>query len=143
MMAKGKILKPKQDKGKRIALSASAESATDYSRETPTFCLRYVDPEYCVSLCEKDDKAAFADRVRKLSQVTWNEIIQADRHGFGREKIATSSLKRPIPRHLTEDVTFIALRFSGKKPMVGYQSGRTFHAIWFDRDMSGGVYPHS
>lgn len=141
-MGKGKILKPKLDRGTKFALSASAETPADYNREPPAFCLRYVDPSYCITLCDRDDRAAFAARIRKLSQLTWNDIIQADRHGFGREKIATSSLQRPIPLHLTEDVTFIALRFSGLKPMVGYQSGRIFHAIWFDRDMSG-VYPHS
>jgi hypothetical protein len=140
-MTKGKIRKPKQDKTSKFALSASADKPADHNQEPPAFCLRYVDPEYCISLCEKDDKAAFADRISRLSRMTWNDIIQADRHGFGREKITASSLRRPIPRHLTEDVTFIALRFSGKKPMVGYQSGRVFHAIWFDRDMAG-VYSH-
>lgn len=38
----------------------------------------------------------------------------------------------PIPRHITEDLTFIALRLSDLKPMVGYQRDRTFHIIWFD-----------
>jgi hypothetical protein len=72
--------------------------------------------------------------------MTWNEIIQADRHGFGREKIPQSSIRRPMPPHVTEDVTIVALRFSGKKPMVGYQRDRTFHIIWFD--CSFDLYDH-
>jgi len=79
--------------------------------------------------------------LRLFSQMSWNDIIQADRHKLGREKIETKTLKRPIPRHLTDDVTFIALRYSGMKPMVGYQTGATFHAIWFDRDMKS-IYSH-
>jgi hypothetical protein len=72
--------------------------------------------------------------------MTWNDIIQADRHGFGREKIARKAIRPPIPLHITEDVTFIALRFSGLKPMIGYQQGRTFQILWFDCDFN--VYDH-
>ncbi len=97
-----------------------------------------MDVEYSLTKCGVDDKLAFVERIQKLSQMTWVQIIQADRHGFGREKIA--SVRRPLPRHVTEDVTLIALRFSGLKPMVGYQSGRTFHIIWFDRDYT--LYDH-
>ena len=125
--------KPQANKGRRISLSESSESAkSDYNREPPSFCLRYVDPSYCITNCSVEDRLAFVKRIRKLSQMTWNDIIQADRHGFGREKIDRGAIRRPIPRHITEDVTFIALRFSGLKPMVGYQRDRTFHIIWFD-----------
>lgn len=135
-------LRPELNKGKRFGAGPSVNAREEHGKETPTFCFHYVDPEYCITRCEKDDIVAFADHLRMFSQLTWNDIIQADRHKLGREKIARSSIKRPIPKHLTDDVTFIALRFSGKKPMVGYQSGRTFHAIWFDRNMKG-IYNHS
>jgi hypothetical protein len=135
------IRKPLPKRGNRVGLSPSAEDQIDNNQLSPTFCFHYVDPEYCITCCEKDDIVAFAQHLRKFSQMTWNDIIQADRHKLGREKISRSSIKRPIPKHLTEDVTFIALRFSGLKPMVGYQSGRTFHAIWFDRDMKS-IYSH-
>jgi hypothetical protein len=131
---------PSTNKGTKIALSSSFKAPSNFGNETPTFCLSDVDPEYCITQCDKNDKAAFADRLRKLSQMTWNQIIQADRHGFGREKIDRNALRRPIPKHISEDVTFIALRFSGNKAMVGYQSGRTFHAIWFDRKFT--LYDH-
>ena len=132
--------KAQPTQGKKFSLSKSAETAkVDYNREKPTFCLRYVDPAYCITACNKDDKAAFAERIRQLSTMTWNQIINADRHGFGREKIARDALPTP-PTNVSEDVTFIALRFSGKKPMVGYQQEGTFHIIWFDRDYS--LYNH-
>lgn len=86
-------------------------------------------------------RAAFAKRIRQLSMLTWNEIIQAGRHGFGSEHNDRSSLIPKIPAHVTDDVGFIAIRFSGLKPMAGYQSKGTFHIIWFDRDMKG-VYNH-
>jgi len=133
MGGKGKMIrKPKLDRGGRVSLSSSAENPVDRNREPPSFCLRYIDPDYALARCTDEDKLAFVERIQKLSQMTWLDIIQADRHGFGREKIAQSAIRRPIPKHLTEDVTLIALRFSGLKPMVGYQQDRTFHIIWFD-----------
>jgi len=129
-------------KGKKVGIRDSevASRPINYSQEKPTFCLRYVDSEYCITSCERDDKAAFAERIRQLSKMTWNQIILADRHGFGREKIPVNRLRRPLPRHITEDVTFFALRFSGLKPMVGYQTEGTFHVVWFDRDFT--LYDH-
>jgi len=134
-------LRPQLNKAKRFGAGPSVNARDSYGNEKPTFCLRYVDPDFCITSCDKNDKAAFAQRIRQLSTMTWNEIIQADRHGFGSEHIPRRSLIPRIPSHVTEDVGFIALRFSGLKPMVGYQSQGTFHIIWFDRDMKG-VYNH-
>jgi len=132
--------KPEPNKGKKLDLSKSAETAkVDYNREKPTFCLRYVDPAYCITSCDKDDKASFAERIRQLSTMTWNDIINADRHGFGLETIARDALPK-APANVSEDVRFIALRFSGKKPMVGYRTADMFHVIWFDRDFN--LYDH-
>lgn len=124
--------KPPPNKGSRAALSGSAETRIDHNREKPTFCLRYVDTDYCITRCDRDDKAAFVDKMRRLSTMTWNEILQAGRHAMGFETIARTSIRRPIPPHVTEDVTFIAFRFSGMKPMVGYRKDAMFHIIWFD-----------
>jgi|SRR6185312_4518197 len=134
--------RPPQNKGKKIAPSASAENARiDYNREKPTFCLRFVDPQYCITACDRDDKAAFADKIRRMSGMTWNEIIQSQRHGMGFETIARKAIKRPIPAHITEDVTIIVFRFSGMKPMVGYRDKGMFHIVWFDCAFT--LYDHS
>jgi hypothetical protein len=138
---KSKIKKPPATRGSRVGLSPEAEKETpDYGRKTPIFCLHYVVPAYCITLCSDGDKLAFVKRIRQLSGMTWNEIIQADRHGFGREKIPRDVLHPQIPAHITEDVTLIALRFSGLKPMVGYQRNDVFHIVWFDRDFD--LYDH-
>lgn len=136
------LKKPSPNRGSKLSLSISAQSPRlDYSREKPTFCLRFVDPEYCITACEAADKAAFADKMRRMSQMTWNDLIQAPRHGMGLEKISPSSITRPLPAQVTEDVSLISFRFSGKKPMVGYRQDGTFHILWFDRNFT--LYPHS
>lgn len=75
-----------------------------------------------------------------MSQMTWNELHIAPKHGAGSEKISRTAIKRPIPQHITEDVSLLAFRFDGKKPMVGYRSGPTFHIVWFDRNFI--LYDH-
>ncbi len=128
-----KLGRPRLSKGRSIHLAASVEAArVDYNRERPTFCLRFVDPQYCITRCDRDDKAAFADKIRRMSLMTWNELIQAPRHGMGFETIARKAITRPVPAHITDDVTFVAFRFSGMKPMVGYRTEEMFHIVWFD-----------
>jgi len=51
------------------------------------------------------------------------------------------SIKAPLPASVTEDVTFLVLRFNGKKPMIGYRDGRTFHILLLDHDFT--AYKHS
>ena len=75
-----------------------------------------------------------------LSRMTWQEIYQAPRHGLGAEKIAQSAIRPALPSLLTEDIGLIALRFSGRKPMVGFRDTNVFRLLWLDHDFS--VYDH-
>jgi hypothetical protein len=134
------IQKPTPNKSKHIQLLRRASDKIDYNRVKPTFCLWYIDRLYCISCCDHEEKAGFADTLLQLSQMTWNEIRSAHRHGLGGEKISRDAIKRPIPEHVTDDVTFIAFRFSGKKPMVGYRMKEMFHIVWLDRDFT--LYDH-
>lgn len=135
-----KGLKATKEKGSRFSARTTDQESTE--QQPPYFSLRYVsDNKYCISGCELHDKAAFANTLRKLSQLTWVEIKQQPRHALGFEKISRSSINAGIPPHIKEDVQFIAFRFSGKKPMVGYRDGAVFHIVWFDYDFS--LYDHS
>lgn len=107
---------------------------------SPVFCLHHLADGWRISDCERDDQAAFALTTEKLSHLTWREIRDAHRHGVGTEKISRSALKAPVPADIAEDAQFIALRFSGKKPMVGFRSSRIFHVVWFDSRFS--LYDH-
>lgn len=117
-----------------------AEIRTDYDREKPTFCLRFIDPQYCISKCDRDEKSAFVDKIFRMSQMTWLQLRMADRHGMGSEKLARAAIRRPIPAQISEEVAILAFRFSGLKTMVGYRQGQMFHVVWFDRDFT--LYDH-
>ena len=106
------------------------------------FSFQFLNSKYCISCCSLQDKAALADQLRMLGSKTWAELRQAPRHGIGYEKIARNAIRASFPDHLRkdEDVTFLAFRFSGKKPMVGYRDREVFHIVWLDRDFS--LYDH-
>ncbi|RKZ91860.1 MAG: hypothetical protein DRR19_06015 [Candidatus Parabeggiatoa sp. nov. 1] len=110
--------------------------------EHPIFCFKYLDRNYySLGACTKEEKAAFADTLDRLSQLTWAEISKSHRHGLGYEKIARNSIRATIPTHVKEDVIFIAFRFYGKAPMVGYRTDVIFHILWIYRDFT--LYQHS
>ncbi len=127
------------DTGQKVALARAEEEDAD--RLPPKFSLRYLNQHYCLSRCTKDEKAAFADRVRLLSQKSWAELRMCPRHGLGYETIRRDRIKSGIPCVVTDDVNIIAFRFHGLKPMVGFRSNDgTFYIVWFDRDFS--LYEH-
>lgn len=134
----GKKIQKQRNKGsKRIKSPITPESS---NQKKPVFCLQYLDREYCVTKCEKEDKVAIIGSFYNLSRLTWQQISQSGRHQNGFEKIDRKSIKRPIPSHITPDTTIIAFRYNGKKAMVGYRLDVTFHIVWFDRDFT--LYNH-
>jgi hypothetical protein len=122
--------KPDKERGKLLRLHESQEISPE--QQPPLFSLRHLDKVFCLSVCNKDEKAAFADTLHRLSQLTWSQIRQVDRHKLGYEVIRRECLKSSIPAHLKEDVRFIAFRFCGLAPMVGYREMATFHILWLD-----------
>lgn len=127
-----------KNRGARIQPRESGTGSTDGL--TPIFCLRYLAPPFCVSNCERHEQAAFAQTLKRLSTMTWSQIRNSPRHGLGSEKIGRASIKAPIPAGITDDVDFIAIRFNGKAPMVGFRSNQVLHLVWLDRAFT--LYDH-
>lgn len=99
----------------------------------PKFSLKYLGGQHCLSRCTKDEKAAFADRIHRLSQQTWSQIFQGGRHGGGFEKI-----NEPLswmPDKFSEK-QIIAFRFSGMKAMLGFSDKEIFYILGLDRDFT-------
>jgi len=141
-MAKRKNSKIAQKKGAGGKLIKAPETKDEIPAEQqpPIFSLEYLQRDYCVTACQPQEQAQFAIRLRKLSEISWKQIKAAPRHGLGHEKISQDAIREPIPKHITADVSFLAFRFSGMKPMVGYRSGRIFYVVWLDRDFT--LYDH-
>lgn len=96
--------------------------------------------QYGLDACELREKGDFADALDKRSQLAWNDLQNAPKHGLGAEKIPQNRIQASIPPHVTPDVTFLAFRFSGRKAMVGYRQERLFYVLWLDRNFT--LYDH-
>lgn len=116
--------------GARIKIHDRTAGSTDHLH--PIFCLKNLRRDHCLSKCNKEQKAAFADKLHQLSQVPWIEIRQSHRHKLGSEIIDKDTIKADIPVFITPDVKILAFRFWKKAPMLGYKSGEVFHIIWLD-----------
>lgn len=128
-----KIKSPKTD----IRLDLKTRSS---EKLCPIFSFEYMQKGYSVDDCEKKEKVALISRLYKLSQMSWESIAQAQRHGLGWEKIERYSFYKPIPDLITPDVRLIAFRFCGEAAMVGFRKDRIFHIVWLDRDFT--LYRH-
>lgn len=131
-----RINEPQPNIGARVRSHETRDAGGDL--EKPVFSMQLMPGSHCVDECDASEQAAFARALWKRSQLTWRQLRQAPRDGLGYEKI--ESLNVPLPSGVTDDVSIIAFRFDGKKPMVGYKDGVVFHVLWLDRAFN--VYDH-
>ena len=137
-MAKRKIKPPKADKSSRLTVI----QPPNYDKLPPIFSLeKLVGDKYCFSNLDDTDKKQFAESIFKRKNLSWSDIKKANRHALGFEKISKDSIKGSKPSFITDDMNeFLAFRFNGKKPMVGYRTQNIFYVLWFDLDYT--LYKH-
>lgn len=109
-------------------------------REKPLFSFHFLQKGYCITDCNRDEKARFAETLRKLSQLEWMKLKNSQRHGLGCEKISVGAIKEGVPANIPKRDHFLAFRFDGKKPMVGYRENAVFHVLWLDSKFK--LYKH-
>ncbi|AIL00127.1 hypothetical protein AN459_31440 [Pseudomonas aeruginosa] len=131
-----------RDRGSKSSLLLKERPAPTENPELkpPLFSFEFMQADYCVSECTSDERSQVLSKLRTLSQMSWQQIKQAPRHGLGFEIIGRPSFKAAIPAFVTDDTNLISFRAIGKAPMVGYRDGRVFHILWIDRDFT--VYDH-
>ena len=129
-MGKKNLKQPATQKGR---ISPRVDEEPSPQTLPPHFSFEHLrdNAHFGLSSCDKDQKAALAERLGKLSAMTWAQIKDASRHGLGSEKIARDAIRAPIPPTYKDDY-FLAIRFAGAAPMVGYQDGRAFLVLWLD-----------
>ncbi|MCW2267587.1 hypothetical protein [Pseudomonas sp. JUb96] len=135
-MSRLKGAKPKQSQ----LLKERAEPAENPDLKPPLFSFEYLQKGYCVGDCTNDERGGMLDRIRAISQLSWQQLRQTQRHGLGYEKIERNAIKAAVPDFVTADVSLIAFRAIGKAPMVGFRQGRIFNVLWVDRVFT--LYDH-
>lgn len=138
-MGNKRIKPPLINKGSKISVTEAQLKVLEF--DYPIFCFKHLHPKHNLDQCDKDEKSALVEQLAKLSQLSWVQVQMADRHGLGSEKISRSSIKSSIPASITDDVQdFLAFRFSGKKPFIGFRNQFILHIVYIDKSFS--VYDH-
>src|SRR5260363_122159 len=119
----GKLKPPACKQGKRSRTPQVTPLSTQHMR--PKFSLEYVQKSHCVSRCTQEEKAALLERLHELSQLTWQSIMQAGRHGQGCDTLPRNAISS-IPSCIPEDTNILVFRFNGKAPMVGFRRHEVF-----------------
>jgi hypothetical protein len=132
-------IKNRQDE-KGALFFAHSSGKTTPNQLRPKFSLEYIQSSYGLRECTKEEKAAFIDCLHEMSQLTWQQLHQAERHKQGYEIINRDAINTGIPSYITEDTQILAFRFSDKKPMVGFRRDEVFFVVWLDRDFT--LYKH-
>jgi len=137
-MSSKKITSPSLNQGKNIK---TPENEFWHTIDYPIFCFRHLHRDYCLDQCDQKQKADVLERVVNLSKFRWTDVRLMGRHQLGSEKISRSSIKPSIPSSITQDIEFfLAFRFSGLAPMIGFQNKAVFHIVYIDPGFQ--VYRH-
>jgi hypothetical protein len=108
--------------------------------ERPCFCFQYLHPKYTSAECSDEQKSLLLHALEKYSTLRWVEIRDSPRHGLGSEKIERNAIKPNIPPSIPKEATFLAFRFAGLAPMVGFRENNIFHIVFIDAHFD--VYDH-
>ena len=141
-MAKAK--KRKDTKRNSFIKDITEEHIGGYeSIDYPLFSFKYLQ-EHSIRDC-KDHKFFFdfLIRLRKLSELGWEQIRTSARHSFGMEKIPRESIIPQIPNFITPDVEELhVFRSNGNNTaLVGLQINKIFH-VFFIETKHGDIYKH-
>lgn len=134
-----KKIKKHQPRIQSKLISAPPPININHDNNTPIFSFRYLEDNYSISKCQKEEKIAFVDKMTNISKLKWRDLLLTQRHGLGCEKISRESLSN-IPTKITPDVSFIAFRFCGLASMIGFRDKDIFHIVRFDRNFK--IYKH-
>lgn len=113
-----------------------------YFLNKPCFCFQYLQKgKYHLDSCCGEDKVSLIERLVVLSGLTWLQMHSSHVHAYGVEKINRKQIHVALPSVVTDDISLIAIRFTGNnKPMLGFRSNNIFHILFLDHDFT--LYDH-
>jgi hypothetical protein len=108
---------------------------------TPVSVLfRYVQAgdDYCLSHCEQDDVKATAECLRKLTTMTWQEVLSSGGRSGGKVGLGHTDYEDSVlrgvkrPDQLSEDITLSGIRATQKMRIFGAYHKHVYYVLWFD-----------
>jgi hypothetical protein len=134
------MAKPKNQatqKGGRIKTHPDKDSSMDCH---PAFCLHYLDTNFSLNRCTKEQKVDFANTIHTLGQKTWSDIFKCHRHHGGCETISLKKKHKDRLPKIAEKLPVLSFRCFGMYPMLGFRKRKFFYIVWLDP--KGEIYKH-
>lgn len=141
---RGKIKSRKPSK----AAGIRSQEPTQYNQACIKFSFEYTleDGRGSFNNLNQMQKAHIVSAMIKRRKQKWSDLISADKHALGLEKIAKDAIKtsmKELPRDLQDKAKFIAFRYHEKMAMVGFRDKDVFYTLWFDANFHNkSVYGH-
>jgi len=135
------IKRPDYSQGNKVKLSVvSTKTKEDL---TPVFCFKYLQADYDIESCTKEERAIFLKKLGLLSQIPWDQITTSRRQGHGSERIDVTNLKISLPSCISEDVTeILSFHLNGISRFLALREEENVMRIYFI-DPHGKTYSHS
>jgi hypothetical protein len=130
MGRKNRIISPQSHGSKRISID-TIPPPQKHDQDKPSFSLKYMNygSKYCISKCEKKDKSAIIDKLLRISQSTWIQIISKSRQGQGYEIITQNEFIAQLPPVVTPEVDVMVFRYSKAGRIAGFKDNEVYHII--------------
>ncbi len=133
------LIKPVPSEAPKLSRELENYQKIDY----PLFSFRHLQHTSYVDCKDVSFFPNFMKRLKKLSELGWNAIHTAQRHGFGMEKLPQEIIKPQLPSIITPEVQLFAFRASGNNlPFVGFREGKIFHILFIETSF-GDIYNHN
>jgi hypothetical protein len=130
-------------KGRRLQTPKFDGGSTNNGPPFFSFRFHKAGADYCLHHCDRDQKAAFVDKLYILGQQTWRDIVQTSHLNGGCELIPITQMRpKQRPAGITDDVDkLLVFRFNSDKcRFAGFRDGAIFYIVWIDKDLS--LYSH-
>ena len=129
-------IKKNNSKQNKIKVPSGNNIELDY----PVFCFKHLQ-----TTPDNDHKfySEFVERLKKISNLTWNQINTSDRHSFGTEKMPIEKIIPQLPVFVTPEILHLTVfRANGdNRPFLGLRRGIVFHIIYIEEQF-GKIYKH-
>ncbi|GHV12933.1 hypothetical protein FACS1894162_8970 [Bacteroidia bacterium] len=109
----------------------------------PIFCFKYLSDKSINGCSDPKFYFDFLMRLKKLSELGWNEIRTSTPHSFGMEPIPKKDIKPRLPSCITPEVKDLhVLRANGSNlPFIGLQIQDIFRVLFIETKF-GDIYNH-
>ena len=142
-MAKGRIKPAPQLGGSRFGITSDPTRTPPDTEKCPSFSFRHLsdNDRFKFDACDTNEKCGIWDKLRILSQLTWQQIEHDKRHGNGTETLAKSAIRTSIPDCIDKAPVILAFHATGNVPIVGFRDEAVFYIVWLDPKRK--LYKHS